>query len=72
MSVWLYSMTTQPLVDKIQEVISSSTSFGVSKWYADDGSTLLPLHLMTVVLQVLQNDGPYYGYFVKFSKCWLL
>ena len=69
MSMWLYSMTIQPLVNKIQEVISSSTSFGINKWYADDGNILLPFHLMTEVLQILQNDGPQYGYFIKFSKC---
>jgi hypothetical protein len=62
-------MTIQPLLDKIQEVINSSMSFGINKWYADDGNILLPFHLMTAVLQILQNDGPSYGYFIKFSKC---
>ena len=68
-SVWLHSVTTQPLVSKAQEVASSSTSFGVSKWCADDGSTLIPLHLMTEVLQVLQSGDPHNGYFTKLSKC---
>jgi len=69
MSMWLYSLTIHPLVQKIQSVIDESNSFGLNTWYADDGNVILSFDLMCRVLKILTDDGPMYGYFIKFAKC---
>jgi len=53
MAMWLYSLTINPLIQKIQSVIDESGSNGLNLWYADDGNIMLSFELMCRVLQFL-------------------
>jgi hypothetical protein len=67
---WLYIMTTQPLLQIIDDTISAEfpNDTYYQGWYIDDGNILAPRPVMKRIVQILQLEGPQYGYNIKKNK----
>ena len=67
---WLYAMTTYPLLVHMDETIRRE--FGdqenLQKFYADDGNLNAPRPIMYRMIEILQAEGPKYGYHIKANK----
>ena len=65
LSMWFYAMAIHPFLQKIRNILGED---GFTKWYADDGNTVAPFEKMVQVIQLVKEEGPKVGYFIKFSK----
>ena len=68
LSMYLYSLTTVPLIQRLQREFSSLLHL----WYADDGNIAGPFDQIQCFLSRLTNLGKPYGYYVQPSKCQLI
>ncbi|MGL4351554.1 MAG: reverse transcriptase domain-containing protein [Plesiomonas shigelloides] len=68
LSMYLYSLTTVPLIQRLQREFSSM----LHVWYADDGNVAGPFEQIDHYLSRLTKLGKPYGYIVQPNKCQLI
>jgi hypothetical protein len=66
--MYLYSLTTVPLIWHLQREFSSMLHI----WYADDGNIAGPFAQIERFLSPVTNLGKPYGFYVQPSKCQLI
>ena len=67
---WMYVMTMHPLINRVDEIIAAEfpNEAYYQGWYIDDGNILAPRPVMKRIIQVLQEEGPSFGYIIKKNK----
>ena len=68
---WLFMMTMQPLLESINERINAEfagINDFVNAWFIDDGNIHAPRPILLRIIEILQQDGPSYGYHLKLNK----
>ena len=73
LSMAMYALSTVPLINKCQSVLSSDNlSRAVQVWYADDAAAGGDLKVLRTLWDILVQQCPAYGYFPKPSKTFLV